>query len=188
VRLDDLRLDDIARPSFLLHTPWGQCRVHLAASGRHMAHNAAAALACVGAIGGDLQGAAAALAEVGLTAMRMEVQRTAAGAIVLNDSYNANPTSVRAALDALADLPATRRIAVLGLMAEISDPEAEHRAILEYARGRGIEVLAVGTELYGIEPTDDPVAALGSLAGGDAVLVKASRVVGLERVAAALLG
>jgi len=135
-----------------------------------------------------LQGAAAALAEVGLTAMRMEVQRTAAGAIVLNDSYNANPTSVRAALDALADLPATRRIAVLGLMAEISDPEAEHRAILEYARGRGIEVLAVGTELYGIEPTDDPVAALGSLAGGDAVLVKASRVVGLERVAAALLG
>lgn len=107
--------------------------MHLAASGRHMAHNAAAALACVGAIGGDLQGAAAALAEVGLTAMRMEVQRTAAGAIVLNDSYNANPTSVRAALDALADLPATRRIAVLGLMAEISDPEAEHRAILEYA-------------------------------------------------------
>ncbi|MGB8858242.1 MAG: cyanophycin synthetase, partial [Ilumatobacteraceae bacterium] len=142
----------------------------------------------VGAVGGDLAAGAAALADIGLTAMRMDVRRTAAGAIVLDDSYNANPTSMRAALDALADLPAARRIAVLGMMAEISDSEAEHRAIVEYAHGRGIEVLAYGTELYGLPPVDDAVAALGSLAGGDAVLVKGSRVVGLERVAAALLG
>lgn len=187
VRITDLHIDEIARPSFQLHTPWGSCHVHLGVSGRHMAHNAAAALACVGAVGGDLHEGAAALADIGLTAMRMEVLRTAGGAIVLNDSYNANPTSMRAALDALADLPATRRIAVLGLMAEISDAAAEHRAIVEYAHGRGIDVLAVGTDLYGITPVPDPVAALGSLAGGDAVLVKASRVVGLERVAAALL-
>lgn len=187
VRITDLHIDEIARPSFRLHTPWGSCHVHLGASGRHMAHNAAAALACVGAVGGDLHEGAAALADIGLTAMRMEVLRTAGGATVLNDSYNANPTSMRAALDALCDLPATRRIAVLGLMAEISDAEAEHRAIVEYAHGRGIDVLAVGTDLYGIDPVPDPVAALGSLAGGDAVLVKASRVVGLERVAAALL-
>ncbi len=187
VRITDLHIDEIARPSFQLHTPWGACHVHLGVSGRHMAHNAAAALACVGAVGGDLHEGAAALADIGLTAMRMEVLRTAGGATVLNDSYNANPTSMRAALDALADLPATRRIAVLGLMAEISDAAAEHRAIVEYAHGRGIDVLAVGTDLYGITPVPDPVAALGSLAGGDAVLVKASRVVGLERVAAALL-
>ena len=73
-------------------------------------------------------------------------------------------------------------------MAEITDSEAEHLAIARYAADRGIEVLAYGTDLYGIAPVDDPVAALGSLAGGDAVLVKASRVVGLERIAAALLG
>ena len=187
VRITDLHLDEIARPSFRLLTPWGECQVHLGVSGRHMAHNAAAALACVGAVGGNLQEGAAALADIGLTAMRMELQRTVGGATVLNDSYNANPTSMRAALDALADLPATRRFAVLGLMAEISDTEAEHRAIVEYAHGRGIDVLAVGTDLYGIAPVVDPVAALGSLASGDAVLVKASRVVGLERVAAALL-
>jgi UDP-N-acetylmuramoyl-tripeptide--D-alanyl-D-alanine ligase len=72
-------------------------------------------------------------------------------------------------------------------MAEISDPEVEHPAILRYAVERGIEVLAHGTDLYGITPTDDPVAALGSLAGGDAVLVKASRAAGLERVAASLV-
>jgi UDP-N-acetylmuramoyl-tripeptide--D-alanyl-D-alanine ligase len=95
---------------------------------------------------------------------------------------------MRAALEALAHLPAERRVAVLGLMAEIADAEAEHHAIVEYARGRGIEVLAYGTDLYGVTPVADPVGALGSLAGGDAVLVKGSRVVGLERVAAALLG
>lgn len=187
VRISDVRVDDIARPTFRLHTPWGTATVHLGVSGRHMVHNAAAALACVGAVGGDVAAGAAALADVGLTAMRMEILRTPGGATILNDSYNANPTSMRAALDALADLPATRRVAVLGLMAEIADPEAEHLAIVEYARGHHIDVLAYGTDLYGITPVPDPVAALGSLAGGDAVLVKGSRVVGLERVAAALL-
>ena len=116
------------------------------------------------------------------------MQRTDSGAIILNDSYNANPTSMRAALDALADLTANRRVAVLGLMAEITDSEAEHRAIATYAAERDITLLAYGTDLYGITPTDDPVAVLGSLASGDAVLVKASRMVGLERIAAALLG
>ncbi len=188
VRVGNLQLDDLARPSFRLHSPWGACDVQLGISGRHMANNAAAALACVGAVGGDLAAGAAALADVGLTAMRMEVQRTAAGAIILNDCYNANPTSMRAALDALVDLPARRRVAVLGVMAEITDTETEHLAIAEYAIGKGIELLAFGTDLYGIAPTVDPIAVLGSLAGGDAVLVKASRVVGLERIAAALLG
>ena len=188
VRVGKLHLDELARAGFHLDSPWGSCDVHLGISGRHMANNAAAALACVGAVGGDLVAGAAALAGVGLTAMRMDVQRAESGAIILNDSYNANPTSMRAALDALADLTATRRVAVVGLMAEITDSEAEHRAIAAYAAQRAITLLAYGTDLYGITPVDDPVAVLGSLAGGDAVLVKASRVVGLERIAAALLG
>ncbi len=188
VRVSKLYLDELARASFHLDTPWGSCDVRLGISGRHMANNAAAALACVGAVGGDLSAGAAALGDVGLTAMRMDVQRTDSGAIILNDSYNANPTSMRAALDALADLTANRRVAVLGLMAEITDSEAEHRAIATYAAERDITLLAYGTDLYGITPTDDPVAVLGSLASGDAVLVKASRMVGLERIAAALLG
>jgi UDP-N-acetylmuramoyl-tripeptide--D-alanyl-D-alanine ligase len=187
VRVSQVRLDQLARASFHLVTPWGDVDVQLGISGRHMTGNAAAALACVGAVGGDLAAGAAALATVGLTAMRMEVAHTRSGALVLNDSYNANPTSMRAALDALADLPALRRVAVLGVMAEIADSEVEHRAIVEYAHGHGIEVVAYGTDLYGVAPAADPVQALGSLAGGDAVLVKGSRVVGLERVATALL-
>ena len=152
-----------------------------------MVANALAALAVVGAVGADVGAGAHALAAAGLSAMRMEVQRSLHGALVLNDAYNANPTSMRAALDALASLPAERRVAVLGVMAEISDAPAEHLAIARHARDLGVVIIAVGTELYGVAPTDDPVSALGSLAGGDAVLVKGSRVVGLERVVAQLL-
>jgi UDP-N-acetylmuramoyl-tripeptide--D-alanyl-D-alanine ligase len=187
VRIADVVLDELARASFTLHTPWGSLQVQLGVSGRHMALNAAAALACVGVLGADLEAGAATLAEVNLTAMRMEVVRTTSGAIVLNDCYNANPTSMRAAIDALAALPATRRLAVVGVMAEISDPELEHPAIVRYAEERGVEVVATGTALYGIEPVADAADVLGSLAGGDAVLVKASRAAGLERVAARII-
>jgi len=187
IQISDVTLDAIARPTFRINTPWGSETVHLAVTGRHMAHNAAAALACVGVVGGDLAAGVAALSDVGLTPMRMDVHHAANGIIILDDSYNANPTSMRAALDALLDLPAMRRVAVLGVMAEISDGVAEHRAIVEYARGHGIDVIACGTDLYGIRPVDDPVAALRSLSAGDAVLVKGSRVAGLDRVARALL-
>jgi UDP-N-acetylmuramoyl-tripeptide--D-alanyl-D-alanine ligase len=187
VRAVDVRLDDMARASFRAVTPWGEVDVRLAVSGRHMVANAVAALAVVGAVGADLDLGAVALAAAGLSAMRMEVVRAASGVLVLNDAYNANPTSMRAALDALAALPAVRRVAVLGVMAEISDASAEHASIAAYARSLGVEIVAVGTALYRVAPTDDPVAVLGSLAGGDAVLVKGSRVVGLERVVTQLL-
>ncbi len=188
VRVGEIVTDHHARARFRLDTPWGAHDVVLGVSGRHMASNAAAALAVVGVLGGDVTAGVAALAEVGLTAMRMDIRHAPAGGVVLDDSYNANPTSMRAALDALADLPGHRKVAVLGVMAEISDSAAEHRAIVEYAHGHGIEVLAVGTELYGLPVCDDPVAAVGSLASGEALLVKGSRVAGLERIAALLVG
>lgn len=187
VRIEGLATDAAARPSFTLVTPWGRAEVQLALAGRHMAWNAAAAIACVGAIGADVAAGAAALGTVEASPMRMRVVRSAAGVTVVDDCYNANPTSMRAAIDALVALPASRRIAVLGVMAEISDAAAEHAAIVDYARERDVEVLAVGTDLYGMPTVDDPVVALGSLTGGEAVLVKGSRVAGLERVVAGLL-
>lgn len=187
VRVRDVTLDELARPSFVVDTPWGSAEVRLAISGRHMAINAAAALACVGAVGGDLVAGAQALRFVGLTAMRMQVDRARSGAIILNDAYNANPTSMRAAIDALVDLPAKRRVAIVGVMAEISDAVAEHRAIVGYAADRGVELIAVGTDLYGLAPVADALGLLGSLSGDDAVLVKGSRVAGLEQLAALLV-
>ena len=190
VRITSVALDHLARASFAVESPWGSLYVRLAVSGRHMVANAAAALATVGAVGGDLDAAAQALGSVRLTAMRMDVVRLRSGATVIDDSYNANPTSMRAAIDALAAMPATRRVAVLGVMAEISDPEREHRSIHSYAAERGVEVIAVATDLYGVAPLPDVASALecvGSLGEGDAVLVKGSRVAGLDRLAAALI-
>jgi UDP-N-acetylmuramoyl-tripeptide--D-alanyl-D-alanine ligase len=187
VRVRDVALDESARASFVVDTPWGSVDVRLSISGRHMAINAAAAIACVGAVGGDIEAGAAALSNVSLTTMRMQVERARSGAIILNDSYNANPTSMRAAIDALVDLPAKRRVAILAVMAEISDAAAEHRAIANYVADRGIELVAVDTDLYGVQPTTDPVGALGSLSGDDAILVKGSRVAGLEKLAALLI-
>jgi UDP-N-acetylmuramoyl-tripeptide--D-alanyl-D-alanine ligase len=116
----------------------------------------------------------------------MEVLRTPSGATVINDAYNANPTSMLAALDALAAMDADRRIAVLGLMAEIDDPGPAHRAVAARADELGVELVAVDTDLYGVDGVHDPRAALGTLRSGDVVLVKASRSAGLERIVAQL--
>jgi UDP-N-acetylmuramoyl-tripeptide--D-alanyl-D-alanine ligase len=143
----------------------------------------------------------------------MDLRRTPAGLVVLNDSYNANPTSMAAALDALAALGTDggRRFAVLGPMAELGPhaPEEHHR-LGKLVAAAGVDTLVVvggpdappspelaalaeGARECGVsavlaEGPDGAVAVLAPrLAAGDAVLVKASRVAGLERVAAALL-
>lgn len=187
VRWSNVEFDELARARFRVDTPWGAADVRLAASGEHMVMNAAAALAVAGAVEGRIDAAAAALAAATVSGMRMEVGRTPSGAIVVNDAYNANPDSMRAALHALGRMSATRRIAVLGLMGELDDPAAGHRRVMDDATSLGIEVIAVGTDLYGIDPVDDPVAVLGTLGAGDVVLVKASRAAGLERIANQLL-
>lgn len=188
VRLSGLRLDELARPRFELDTPWGTASVELGVSGAHMAMNAAAAIAVAGSLGVDLNAAVEALATAGVSGMRMEVCRLRSGAVVVNDAYNANPTSMAAALDAVVAMDATRRFAVLGLMGELDDPGEGHRDVARRAEALGVELVATGTDLYGVRPTDDPVAALGELGDGDVVLVKASRSAGLERVVAELLG
>lgn len=186
VRISGLVMDELARARCRVEGPWGSVDVELGVSGRHMALNAAAALAVAGVAGVDLTGAADALRQARLSPHRMQVERLASGAVLIDDSYNANPTSMRAAIDALVVMAASRRIAVLGLMAELADPEREHEAVARYAVDRGVHVIAVGTDLYGLTPVDDSMAALGDLDADDAVLVKGSRVAGLDRLAAAL--
>jgi UDP-N-acetylmuramoyl-tripeptide--D-alanyl-D-alanine ligase len=190
VRVEGLRLDGLARPTFSGRTPWGDVRVALAVSGAHMAVNAAAALAVAGVLGVDVGDAADALGAAHLSPMRMQVVPTAAGGVVINDAYNANPTSMRAALDALVGVDAQRRIAVLGPMAELDDPDAAHREVAAYARALGVELVVVGTDRYGGDPLEpnDVAAVLGPVEAGTAVLVKASRAAGLESVATALIG
>jgi UDP-N-acetylmuramoyl-tripeptide--D-alanyl-D-alanine ligase len=153
-----------------------------------MVTNAAAAIAVAGVVGVDLDGALAALSTATISGMRMELVTAPSGATIVNDAYNANPTSMRAALDSLAAMDARRRVAVLGLMGEIDDPVPAHREIAAHAIESGLELVAVGTDLYGIEPVEDVSAVLGQLGPGDVVLVKASRSAGLERVVRSLTG
>ncbi|CAN5510573.1 UDP-N-acetylmuramoyl-tripeptide--D-alanyl-D-alanine ligase [soil metagenome] len=188
IHVTDLQLDELARARFTVRTPWGEARIRLAVSGAHMAGNAAAAIAAAGVLGVPLDTVAASLERTGVSEMRMEVTRTQAGALVVNDAYNANPTSMMAALDALAAMDAMRRIAVLGPMAELEDPDEAHRQVAAYAAELGVQLVAVGTDLYGVAAAQDPLDALGVLGAGDAVLVKASRVAGLEWVARRLAG
>jgi UDP-N-acetylmuramoyl-tripeptide--D-alanyl-D-alanine ligase len=187
VRIGDVVLDDLARPSFRIESPWGGADVRLSVSGAHMASNAAAALAVAGVVEGSIERAAEALRSARVSAMRMDVRRSPSGAIIVNDAYNANPDSMRAALTALAGISSRRRVAILGLMAELDDAAAGHRQVAAIARELGIHVIATGTDLYGSPPVDDPLATLGPIGEGDAVLVKASRVAGLEKIAEALL-
>jgi UDP-N-acetylmuramoyl-tripeptide--D-alanyl-D-alanine ligase len=188
VRPADVTLDAAARAHFVVHSPWGRAEVTLPVPGLHMVSNAVAALAVAGSVGVDIDAAAAALAGVTVSGMRMQVRTAPSGATVVNDAYNANPTSMAAALEALAAMDATRRIAIVGVMAEIEDPGPAHLEIAARARALGLELVAVGTELYGVAPVDDVAAHLGELGPDVAVLVKASRAAGLERVADTLLG
>jgi UDP-N-acetylmuramoyl-tripeptide--D-alanyl-D-alanine ligase len=195
VRADDLALDDELRPSFTLVTPWGSTVVGLSVRGAHQVANALAAAAAALACDAPLAAVAAGLASAHLSRWRMELTRTPAGVLVLNDAYNANPTSVAAALESLAALDAHRRVAVLGVMAELGpESDDEHARIGKLAGELGVEVITVDAPAYGVD-TDvaDVDGALDALASldlrpGDAVLVKGSRVAGLERVAAALTG
>ncbi len=214
VRAADVRLDDLGRPSFTLLTPEGSAPVTLRLHGPHNVPNALAAAALARELGLGLDGIADGLgAAVARSRWRMEVRQRADGVTVINDAYNANPESVRAAIDALAHIAqgqGGRGFAVLGHMAELGDASrASHEDIGEYAAracGSGLAgLIAVGEEaaplLDGARrvrswpgeavAVPDGAAALNELANrlkpADVVLVKASRAARLEGVAADLL-
>lgn len=190
LRAEDVELDDELRARFTLATPWGRTAVRLGVHGQHQVANALAAAGAALAAGVPLDAVERGLAVGPTSAHRMALHRTSAGATVIDDTYNASPTSMTAALRALVALPgAGRRVAVLGPMAELGDEEANsHAEVASVAAALGVAVVAVGTDLYGVEPVADPVASLGALGEGDAVLVKASRSARLETVVDALLG
>lgn len=191
VRATSIEVDEDLRPTFVLESAKGTVAVRLAARGVHNVGNALAA-AAVGLVAGvPLAEIAVGLGEGSQSPWRMDLRTAPSGARVLNDAYNAGPASMRAALDSLAHLPARRRVAVLGTMAELgSDEDEAHRGVAAQASALGIEMIAVGTDRYGVDPVadvDEVIGRLGALGPDDAVLVKGSRVAGLERVAAALL-
>ena len=208
VRAEDIHGQPEQAPTatvFTLITPQGRARVELPLPGRHNVLNALAAAAAGLALGLDVAAIAAGLGQVRPVAGRLNWMSTPQGARLLDDSYNANPTSLRAAMDLLAALPGKRWL-VLGNMGELGgDAETLHEEAGRSARLLGIDRLyTVGTlaqhaaQGFGaqarhfptaetlIEALRDDLAATD--AGQVALLVKGSRSSRMERVVAALTG
>ena len=158
--------------------------------GTHMASNAAAAVAVGISCGIGIGRCVEALANVQSAPQRMQWMTGPRGLRILDDSYNANPVSVAAALRTIAETPAARRCAVLGVMAEVTDSAAAHQEIAALCRQLGIELLSLETDLYGTSAmtVTQIVAALSELDSNNVVVVKGSRMAATERVVHALIG
>ncbi|GAB2326424.1 UDP-N-acetylmuramoyl-tripeptide--D-alanyl-D-alanine ligase [Streptomyces griseoincarnatus] len=215
VSAENVRLTDSGQPSFRLHTPSGASDVTMRLYGEHHVSNALAAAAVAHELGMSADEIARALSEAGsLSRWRMEVTERPDGVTVVNDAYNANPESMKAALRALAAMGEASRAkggrtwAVLGKMAELGDEAlAEHDAVGRLAVRLNVSKLVAvggreaawlqlgaynegswGEESVHVSDAQAAVDLLRSeLRPGDVVLVKASRSVGLESVAQALL-
>jgi UDP-N-acetylmuramoyl-tripeptide--D-alanyl-D-alanine ligase len=195
------------RARFVLRTPEGSAPVELPAPGEHLVSDALAAAAVGWVLGVAVEDIAAGLAGAELSRGRMEVLETHQGLRVINDAYNANPASMAAGLKAARWMAGDGRfVAVLGQMAELGPiASREHERVGELLARLGVDglvvvgpearLIAVGAEREGVEPerivvagsVDEAVTAVRSLTGpGDLVLVKGSRVAGLERVAQGL--
>ncbi|HZD75317.1 MAG TPA: UDP-N-acetylmuramoyl-tripeptide--D-alanyl-D-alanine ligase, partial [Actinomycetota bacterium] len=208
VRAEGVSLDGEGRAHFKLRTPGGGAQVALPAPGEHLVSNALAAAAAAHALGLDPEETAAGLRGARLSPMRMQVGRRTDGLMVINDAYNANPTSMAASLKTLATARRDgRAVAVLGEMAELGERAlAEHDRVGRLVARLGIDrlvgvgepgaVIVRAARMEGMWPeeavpvadADAAVAALeGWLGPDDVVLVKASRVIALDRVAERLL-
>jgi UDP-N-acetylmuramoyl-tripeptide--D-alanyl-D-alanine ligase len=204
VRGEEFQVSD-AGTRFRLRTPAGEAAIELPLPGIHQAVNFLAASAVAIAAGATAAECAAAAPGVAASSHRGEFRRHASGALLYDDSYNSNPAALRAALDTLAGLAATRRIAVLGDMLELG-PEEEtwHRELGRYASSRADRLVCVGelARFFGEEAAAAgfPAAAIqrattaeeaarlldATLREGDAVLFKGSRAIGLDRAVEAL--
>jgi UDP-N-acetylmuramoyl-tripeptide--D-alanyl-D-alanine ligase len=186
VRADHVSFDRDLRARFRLSSPWGQSEVRLSLHGAQQVTNALAAAAAALWCGVPIETVSAALSVAQGSPWRMEVRHLPGGPTLVVDCYNANPASAEAALRSMAALPGQRKLAVLGLMAELGDlSESEHRRIALLSEELGIEVVGYQTGLYGqahVTSVAEAVDLLRTLGPNDAALVKGSRVARLEDV------
>lgn len=196
IRLGSVQLDAEALTTTVLWRVAGHptiVRAVLPAFGLHFATNATAALATAVGLGLDPDACAEGLETYEPVGMRQRMERVEGGALALNDAYNANPASVRTALDTLAAMGGLG-IAALGDMLELGEHEHSlHREVLEHATGLGLaRILVVGPAMrraavgLDVEVFDDPTLAgealRGHLTPEHRLLVKGSRGMAMERI------
>lgn len=201
-----VRASDISsgrETTFTLNSPVGSIGVTLPLPGRHQIYNALAAAAAALSIGMQLEDIAVGLAQVRMAAQRLEVLELHAGITVLDDSYNANPQSMQAALNTLGDWPCSgRRIAVLADMLELGEAAQEcHHALGEFAARKVDSLIAMGQWAHTVLQAAPAVAALAPcdnhaqigqwlhahVQPDDCILIKGSRGMHMEKVVHHLL-
>ena len=194
-----INLDAEGHPSFFVRHGQDEVRVRLAVPGVHNVWNASAALAVGLQFAVSLQTGAGALEELALSAMRLEVRRSPQGVIVVNDSYNASPASMKGALDTLAHMYCSgKRVAILGDMLELGEiSEQAHLEVGSRAQecaerlvfiGRYAQLMQEGAGRGEVYPSVDHFLGVEpEFAEGDLVLVKASRGLQFERIVEKLL-
>jgi UDP-N-acetylmuramoyl-tripeptide--D-alanyl-D-alanine ligase len=193
----DVRLEgEDADGALRIATPEGEVRIRPSFREHFLKQNLLAAIACAQAIGVPVD----AEVTVAFSALRGEIREVLGGVTLINDCYNANPVSMRAALDNLG-LARGRRVAVLGGMGELGPNSAEfHREVAEHAEAAGVELLIAvgklatqyrggfGGEFMHVDAADSVAGLVRDVARpGDTVLVKGSRSVGLEAVGEGLV-
>lgn len=208
IRAVDIETDGLGQPSFKIVSDKEALSVFLPFPGRHNVYNALAAYAVTNGMGASQANIKKGLESCVLSEMRMQVFTTADGITVLNDAYNANPTSMKAALVALGDMAQDKRkLAILGDMLELGTlAEMAHFEIGEFAQdlqldflitvGKKSKRIAEGAISKGMDPsavvecetTEEASAILVKrVEPGDVVLIKASRAMKLENVVNALI-
>ena len=210
VRAEEISSRGLAGTEFTLVAPWGTSRMLSALPGRHLVPHALAAAAVAERFGVPLDEVGAALAAGSHAPHRMHLTEARSGATLVDDTYNASPVSVAAALDFLAETPLAagrRRMAVLGDMLELGpDEERLHREIGARAAVAADAILAVGprgrwiaegaraaghSRVSTVDDADEAAAALErelAPGPGDVILLKASRGIGLDRAVELLEG
>ncbi|RRW64886.1 UDP-N-acetylmuramoyl-tripeptide--D-alanyl-D-alanine ligase [Pseudomonas fluorescens] len=196
----DLATDARGCPAFNLHTPEGSERVQLNLLGTHNVANALAAAAAAHALGVSLFGIATGLGAVQPVKGRTVAQLTKNGMRVIDDTYNANPTSMCAAVDILAGFSG-RTVLVLGDIGELGDwAEQGHRDVGEYARGKVSALYAVGPNMvHAVNAFGEQAQHFGTQAEliqalaaeqdtNTTILIKGSRSAAMENIVAALCG
>ena len=187
---ENIIVDSDLKASFDMRSPWGSSKIQLNIPGKHNVTNALAAAAVAMHAGAPISSVVSGLESVEISPLRMETFATPSGILIINDAYNANPLSMKAALSSLVATGRRNLVAVLGVMAELGDDHvSSHQEIGEIARSNDVGVISLNVKEYGghlVSTIDEAYQVIKDKIQdpqNTALLLKGSRVVALETLA-----
>ena len=187
---ENIIVDSDLKASFDMRSPWGSSKIQLNVPGKHNVTNALAAAAVAMHAGAPISSVVSGLESVEISPLRMETFATPSGALIINDAYNANPLSMKAALSSLVATGRKNLVAVLGVMAELGDDHvSSHEEIGEIAKYNDVDVISLNVKEYGghlVSTIDEAYQVIKDKIQdpqNTALLLKGSRVVALETLA-----